>query len=159
MNRRILALALGAALLTGVAQAHSFAADALTIGHPWSRPAAQGGNGAGFLSVTSRSRAADRLVSVSSPVATRVEIHESMIMDGKAMMHPRPGGLPVPAGGKAEMKPGGWHLMFIGLKRPLAIGDRFPATLTFEKAGKVQVEFVVQTGAGAAPASMPEHKH
>ncbi len=159
MNRRILVLALGATLLTGVARAHSFAADALTIGHPWSRPAAQGGNGAGFLSVTSRSKAADRLVSVSSPVSTRVEIHESMIMDGKAMMHPRPGGLPVPAGGKAEMKPGGWHLMFIGLKRPLAIGDRFPATLTFEKAGKVQVEFVVQAGAGAAPASMPEHKH
>lgn len=159
MNRRILTLALGAALLAGVAHAQSFAAGALTIGHPWSRPAAQGGNGAGFLSVTSRSKAADRLVSVASPVSTRVEIHESMIMDGRAMMHPRPGGLPVPAGGKAEMKPGGWHLMFIGLKRPLAIGDRFPATLTFEKAGKVQVEFVVQAGAGAAPAAMPEHKH
>ncbi len=157
MNRRILTLALGAALLAGVAHANSFAVGALTIGQPWSRPAAQGGNGAGFLSVTSRSKAADRLVSVASPVATRVEIHESMIMGGKAMMHPRPGGLPVPAGGKAEMKPGGWHLMFIGLKRPLAIGDRFPATLTFEKAGKVQVEFVVQAGAGAAP--MPEHKH
>lgn len=159
MNRRILTLALGAALLAGVAQAHSFAVGALTIGHPWSRPAAQGGNGAGFLSVSSKGPAADRLVSASSPVAGRVEIHESMVMDGRAMMHPRPGGMPVPAGGKAEMKPGGWHLMFIGLKRPLSIGDRFPATLTFEKAGKVQVEFVVQTGAGPAPAPMPEHKH
>lgn len=159
MNRRIFAFALGAALLAGVAQAHSFAVGGLTIGHPWSRPAAQGGNGAGFLSVTSKSAAPDRLTSVSSPVAARVEIHESMIMDGKAMMHPRPGGLPVPAGGRAEMKPGGWHLMFIGLKRPLAIGDRFPATLTFQKAGKVQVEFVVQAGAGGATAPMPEHKH
>lgn len=159
MNRRTLVLALGATLLTGVAQAHSFAVGALTIGHPWSRPAAQGGNGAGFLTVTSKGPAADRLVSAASPVAARVEIHESMIMDGKAMMHPRPGGLPVPAGGKAEMKPGGWHLMFIGLKRPLAIGDRFPATLTFQKAGKVEVEFVVQAGASAAPAAMPEHKH
>ena len=159
MNRRILTLALGAALLAGAAQAHSFVVGALDIGHPWSRPAAQGGNGAGFLSLTSKSKAADRLVSASSPVAGRVEIHESMIMDGKAMMHPRPGGMPVPAGGKAEMKPGGWHLMFMGLKRPLAVGDRFPATLTFQKAGKVQVEFVVQAGAGGAPGSMPEHRH
>ncbi|MDP2259195.1 MAG: copper chaperone PCu(A)C [Caulobacter sp.] len=157
MNRRILTLALGAALLAGVAQAHSFAIGGLDIGHPWSRPAPQGGNGAGFLSVTSTAPAPDRLVGASSPVAGRVEIHESMIMDGRAMMHPRPGGLPIPAGSKVELKPGGWHLMFIGLKRPLAIGDRFPATLTFQKAGKVQVEFVVQASAGAAP--MPEHKH
>jgi copper(I)-binding protein len=157
MNRRILALALGAALLAGAAQAHSFVVGALDIGHPWSRPAAQGGNGAGFLSVTSRSKVGDRLVSVASPISARVEIHESMVMDGKAMMHPRPGGLPVPAGGKAEMKPGGWHLMFIGLKKPLAIGDRFPATLTFQKAGKVQVEFVVQAAPAALPG--PEHKH
>lgn len=159
MNRRSLTLALAAALLASAAQAHSFAVGALDIGHPWSRPAAQGGNGAGFLSVTSKSKADDRLVSASSPVATRVEIHESMIMGGKAMMHPRPGGMPVPAGRKAEMKPGSWHLMFIGLKRPLAIGERFPATLTFEKTGKVQVEFVVEAGAGGGAATMPEHKH
>lgn len=158
MNRRFLAAALGATVLAAVgAQALAAADGPIEVGKPWSRPAAQGGNGAGFLTVTSKSPAADRLVSASSPVAARVEIHESMIMDGRAMMHPRPGGLPVPAGGKAEMKPGGWHLMFIGLKRPLVIGDRFPATLTFEKAGKVQVEFMVQAGAGAAP--MPEHKH
>ena len=149
MNRRTLTLALAAAMLAGAASVA--AADAnvlgLSITKPWSRPAAQGGNGAGFLTLANTGKGADQLVAVSSPVAGRVEIHESMVMDGKAMMHPRPGGVPVPAGGKAELKPGGWHLMFLGLKKPLKAGETFPATLTFKKAGKVQVRFTVQTKA------------
>ncbi len=155
LDRRFLVLVLAAAALTGAAQAHGFTAGVLKISYPWSRPAALGGNGAGFLTVTNPGKTADVLIAAASPVAQRVEIHESMVMGGKAMMHPRPGGMPVPAGGKAEMKPGSWHLMFIGLKQPLKAGDRFPATLTFRKAGKVQVEFVVQ----AMPPAADEAPH
>lgn len=151
MNRRIALLALAAVTLAGAASASpaDFKVVGLSITKVWSRPAAQGGNGAGFLTVTNSGKAADKLVSVSSPVAARIEIHESMVMSGQAMMHPRPGGLAVPAGGKAELKPGGWHLMLIGLKKPLKAGETFPATLTFQKAGKVPVQFTVQTKAPA----------
>jgi len=146
MNRRsLLALSLAAATLAGVASASDVKVVGLSITKTWSRPAAQGGTGAGFLTLTNTGKAADKLLAVSSPIAGRVEIHESMVMNGQAMMHARPGGVPVPAGGKAELKPGGWHLMFIGLKKPLKAGESFPATLTFQKAGKVPVQFTVQT--------------
>lgn len=149
MQRRtlLLAVAATAAALAGLAQARDFSAGDLTVGAPWSRPAVQGGVGAGFLTITNDGAAADRLKSVSSPVAQRVEIHESMVMGGQAMMHPHPEGLTIAPGATATLKPGGWHLMLIGLKRPLKVGDRFPATLTFEKAGALQVEFTVQAGA------------
>lgn len=110
----------------------------------WARPAPQGGNGAGYAVIANPGPKADKLTGAASPVAARIEIHESMVMNGQAMMHPRPGGLAIPAGGSAQLKPGGFHLMMMGLKRPLRAGEHFPMTLTFQKAGKVQVEFVVQ---------------
>ena len=116
----------------------------LYVSRAWSRPAPQGGNGAGYATLANTTGKPDKLISASSPVATRIEIHESMIMSGQAMMHPRPGGLSIPAGGSAQLKPGGFHLMMMGLKRPLKTGERFPMVLTFQKAGHVQVDFVVQ---------------
>lgn len=159
MIRRILILTAAAALLTAGA-AHAYTKYAgLVVSDLWSRPAAQGGNGAGFLTVENKGSTPDKLIAVSSPIASRVEIHESMIMDGKAMMHPRPGGATVPANGTLQLKPGGWHLMFIGLKRPLKAGDTFPATLTFQKAGKKEWTFTVRSGAATPAAATPEHKH
>ena len=159
MIRRTLILSAAALLAAGVAQAAAPTVVGLSVTDAWSRPAAQGGNGAGFLTLANTGKAADRLVSVSSPIAGRVEMHESMIMDGKAMMHPRPGGVALPPGGKVQFKPGGWHLMLIGLKKPMKAGDTFPATLTFQKAGKVTVNFTVRAGAAAPAAATPEHKH
>lgn len=147
-----------ALILSAVALMAAAAAPAsVTVSNAWSRPAAQGGNGAGFLTVTGGA-AADRLLSAASPVAGRVELHESMVMGGTAMMHPRPDGVAIPAGGKVEFKPGGLHLMLFGLKKPLKIGETVPVTLTFQKAGKVRVELTVRAGAGA-PAAPPEHRH
>ena len=68
---------------------------------------------------------------------------------GVAKMGPVEGGLVIPPGGTVELKPGGYHLMFIGLKRQPKQGEKFPATLTFEKAGSVKVEFLVE-GMGEA---------
>lgn len=116
----------------------------LQVSRTWARPAPQGGNGAGYAVIVNTGPSADKLTAASSPVAARIEIHESMIMGGQAMMHPRPGGLAIPAGGTAQLKPGGFHLMMMGLKRPLKAGEHFPMTLTFQKAGKVQADFVVQ---------------
>lgn len=156
MIRRTLILSAAALLAAGAAQAA--APVGLSVTDAWSRPAAQGGNGAGFMTLANTGKSADRLVSVASPIAGRVEMHESMVMDGKAMMHPRPGGVALPPGGKVEFKPGGWHLMLIGLKKPLKAGETFPVTLAFQKGGKVTVNFTVRGGAPAA-APTPEHKH
>jgi hypothetical protein len=67
------------------------------------------------------------------------------VKDGVMTMRPVSGGLEIPAGGKIALKPGGYHLMFIGLKRQPKQGEKFPATLTFEKAGSVTVEFAVES--------------
>lgn len=138
-----------AAALTLIAAPVLAASSTVQVSQAWSRPAPQGGNGAGYAVIRNIGPAADTLIAVATPVAGRAEIHESMIMNGQAMMHPRPGGLPVPAGATVALKPGGWHIMLMGLKQPLKAGDHYPATLTFKKAGKVTVQFSVQATAPA----------
>ena len=163
LNRSVLfnAVALIAATLpSAAALAHGYKAGALSIAHPWSRQTAPGQTvGGGFLVVTNSGAKDDRLVSVTSPVASEVQLH-TMSMDGGVMrMRQVIGGLTVPAHGKPELKPGGFHVMFLGLKAPLALGTKVPATLTFQRAGKVQVEFAVEpiTSTGSSPAM--EHDH
>ena len=116
----------------------------IQVSKAWARPAAQGGNGAGYAVIANTGAKPDKLIAAASPVTGRIEIHESMIMSGQAMMHHRPGGLAIPAGGATVLKPGGFHLMMMGLKRPLKAGEHFPMTLTFQKAGMIEVDFVVQ---------------
>ncbi len=136
-----LALAL---LLAGpwAASAHEFKVGDLEIDHPWSRATPPGAKVAGgYFTVTNHGSAPDRLVSISSDIAAKAEVHEMAVKDGVMTMRPVEGGLEIPAGGKLELKPGGYHLMLMGLKHPAKQGENFPATLTFEKAGSVTVEF------------------
>jgi copper(I)-binding protein len=90
-----------------------------------------------------KAASADRLVSVASPAAARVETHVTL-KDGEVMRMREVKGYDVPAGGSFELKPGGPHLMFVDIKQPFKQGDRIPATLKFEKAGEVAVEFRVE---------------
>ena len=140
------------------ARAHGFQLGAIAIGHPWARATAPGQpGGAGYLSLDNRG-AADRLLSARAAVAERVELH-AMWMDGDVMRMRQRDAIDLPAGEKVDFKPGGTHLMLVGLKAPLKAGDRFPLTLTFEKAGTVEV--VVNVEAASAPAaaagSAPSH--
>lgn len=97
----------------------------------------------GFLSIKNGGSADDRLVSVSSPIADHVEIHE-MSMQGEVMkMRPLKDGLPVKAGETVELQPGGFHLMFMGVKQPVRAGESVKATFTFEKAGAVDLDLPV----------------
>jgi periplasmic copper chaperone A len=155
MIRRTLILAAAATLMATAAYAAK--AGAIDISGAWSRPAPQGGNGVGYV-VLANGGKADRLVSASTPVAGRVEMHESMVMSGKAMMHPRPRGIALPAGKTVALKPESFHLMMIGLKKPLKVGETVPVTLKFEKSGSVTVPFAVRA-AGPAPAPMDHSKH
>lgn len=112
----------------------------------WSRPAAQGTTGAGFMMLANPGPKPDTLVSVTSPLAREVQIHQSMVHDGVAMMMAA-SQVPVPAGGSVTFAPGGYHLMFLNLTKALKVGDTVPATLTFASGAKVKASFVV----GLAP--------
>jgi uncharacterized protein YcnI/copper(I)-binding protein len=100
-------------------------------------------SGGGFLTVTNKGSEDDVLVAASSSVSGRVEIHE-MKMEGEVMrMRELAGGLPVPAGETVELKPGGYHIMFMDLNQPFVQGEAIDVTLTFEKAGDVAVKLMV----------------
>ena len=143
-----------AALLATVAlaaQARDYKLGTLEIVNPWTRATpASAPSGGGFLVITNTGKTADRLIAVKSQTSGKVEIHE-MKMDGNVMrMRELEKGLEIPPGGTVELKPGGYHIMFMGLKAPFEKDTRVPATLVFEKAGSIDVELsVVPLGAGA----------
>lgn len=145
-----------AALLAGPALAHDYEIGGLKIDHPWAR-ATVGAVGGAFLSVENAGAAGDRLLRAASPVAATVELHTHM-MENNVMRMREVDGIDVPAGGKAELKPGGFHIMLMGLKHPLKEGEKFPLTLTFEKAGSIDVEVTVDKP-GAQGAGHGGHKH
>lgn len=104
--------------------------------------------GGGYVSITNNGTEGDRLVSAASASAAKVGIHE-MKMEGDQMkMGEKEGGVEIPAGQTVSLAPGGLHIMFMGLKAPFVEGETVPVTLTFEKAGPVEIELVV--GAVAA---------
>jgi periplasmic copper chaperone A len=139
------------------ALAHEYKKGSLEIKHPWARATPKGAAVAGgYLTIVNTGANADRLVSFSSPVAGRFEIHEMRMNDGVMQMRPLPNGIEIKPGATVELKPGGLHLMFVDLKEPLKEGQIVKGTLTFEKAGPVEVEYTVRGLGGAAPA---EHKH
>ncbi|WP_162455692.1 copper chaperone PCu(A)C [Pseudoxanthomonas kalamensis] len=105
----------------------------------------------GFLTVVNTGTKDDRLLRAESGIAERVEIHEMRHEDGMMRMRALADGLAVPAGGKVELAPGGYHLMFIRPTHALTAGERFSVTLVFEHAGAIPVEFEVrEMGAGSA---------
>ena len=96
------------------------------------------------MTLDNKTNIVDRLTSVASDIADKVQIHEMSVVNGVMEMRPLADGLPVPAGGSVVLKPGSYHVMLIGLKKPLTAGETFPLTLTFEKAGNISVTVPVQ---------------
>ncbi|MDB5988098.1 MAG: hypothetical protein JWR16_3151 [Nevskia sp.] len=149
----IAALAL---LLSGSA----FAQSSLHILQPTTRATPLPGMTAvGYLQIDNDGKQDDRLLGAQSSAADSVEIHR-MSMDGGIMrMRPLQDGLPLPAGSHINLGPAagsGYHLMLIGVKQQLKVGDKLPVTLNFAKAGAVPVEFVVEPIAtGADPTAKP----
>ncbi|WP_372001783.1 copper chaperone PCu(A)C [Tistrella mobilis] len=137
-------------IAVGTASAHEYKLGELHIGHPWARASVNvGGTAGAFLTVENHGSAPDRLVAVSTPVAEVAEIHESFEDKGVMRMR-RVEGVEIPAGGEAKLAPGGYHIMLIKLKQAIMPGEKVPATLTFEKAGTIDVELAIEKpGAGA----------
>jgi len=149
------ALALGALI---PAQAADFIAGALNLNDLWVRGSVPGQtNGAGYLQIINPSAAADRLLSVQSDAATRVELHTVVTEDGVAKMR-QVQSIDIPALGAAKLAPGGFHLMFLQLTGPFKQGDTVPAVLTFEKAGAVRVSFTVKPST-YNPSNSAGHDH
>lgn len=132
-------------LVSASAFAHQYKLGDLVIHHPWTRatpPKAMAAGG--FAAIENTGSDDDRLISVSTPVAGRAEIHEMAVNNGVMTMRQSENGFAVPAGATSEMKPGGFHMMLMDLKQPLVEGEKVPVTLTFEKAGEVTVELAVE---------------
>lgn len=145
--QRVLALLLAACLL-GAAPAvfaHHYKVGTLTIHHPWSRATPKGAvTGVGYMKIVNDGSEPDRLVSIASDMAEKTEVHEMSMDNGVMTMRPLEGGLVIPPKSTVELKSGSLHVMFKGLKGQIIEPIPFEATLTFEKAGPVKVEFMVE---------------
>lgn len=127
------------------AWAHDYKVGQIDIDDVWARASAPGqSNGAGYMSIDNDAKIADRLVSIRSDAAERVELHTIETENGVARMRHVPNGIEVPAEGELKLAPGGYHVMFMSLKQPFSEGSEIPATLKFEKAGEVAVKFQVK---------------
>ncbi len=159
----LLAMSLAVA---GSAAAHDYSVGSISIAHPWSRATPKGASVAGgYLTITNKGTTPDRLVGGSVEAAKRFEIHEMSVEGGVMKMRELPNGLEIAPGATVELKPGGYHVMMMNLSKQLMQGDKVKGTLTFEKAGKVDVEFAVEAvggppqGHGAPSGAKGGHKH
>jgi len=146
-------------------QADDITVGGLKISTPWVRATPKGAPvGGGFMTITNTSSAPDRLVGGSADVSSRFEIHQMSMDNGVMKMRPVGKGLEIKPGQTIEFKPGGYHVMFVGLNKPFEEGQHVKATLEFEKAGKVDVDFAVksvgaQTGSAASGGMQTQHGH
>ena len=147
MSFKFLALAAGLV----VASAALAQTNQLEVSNAWARATpGKAENGAAYLTI--QSPTADRLLSVSSPVAKKAELH-TMSMEGMVMQMRPLADLDIPAGQPVTLKPGGQHVMLLGLDAPLREGQSFPLTLKFEKAGTRTVTVAIEKPGAAGPAA------
>lgn len=128
-------------VLGGPAAADDYEIGDLGIDHPWSR-ATSARNGAAYLTLVNEGQEMDRLVGAASPLARKAALHMHLVENNVVKMRPAEA-VEVHPGESIPLRPGGLHIMLIGLKGPLETGGRFPLILTFETAGSVEVEVEV----------------
>jgi hypothetical protein len=124
--------------------AQTTASGNISVEHAWARASPKGApNGVTYLTLVNKGADADRLVGASSPVAENIRIHEEKTEDGVSKMRQLEG-IDLPPGSTVMLKPSGIHLMMT-LKQQLQEGQTFPLTLTFEKAGTVEITIKIGT--------------
>jgi periplasmic copper chaperone A len=148
------------ALSASAASAADYKVGALEIDNPWSRAVPKGAKvAAGYMKIKNTGAEPDRLVGGSTSVAGGFMVHEMSMDNGVMKMRPLPSGLEIKPGDTVELKPSSFHIMMTDLKEPIQRGKPFKATLQFEKAGAVEVDFAVEA-AGATSATPPaDHAH
>src|SRR5579863_3843573 len=134
------------------AQAAGYDVGKIHIAEPWARATPKGAStGAGYMTITNNGPAPDRVTCVSSDAGAQCQIH-SMTMEGGIMrMRPVEGGLEIKPGETVTLKPGGYHMMFVDLKHQLMQGQTVKATLKFDHAGTVDVDYPIAAIGAPAP--------
>ena len=128
----------------------------IQVEEPWARASVEGMKMSGaFMKINNDTNTQDFLVGGNSPVAERVEVHTHVNDNGVMRMREVKGGVPLEAKGVTELKPGSYHVMFMGLKKQLKEGEKVPVTLKFKNAKPQTVELEVKT----APQSGMDHGH
>jgi periplasmic copper chaperone A len=146
LRLRLCVLVFLSAVLAGAVPAE---AGAISVEKAWSRAMPNGAKvAAGYLTITNDGDTPDRLVSASADVAGDTQIHQMSMAGGVMKMRPVPDGITIPPKGSVVLAPSGYHLMFMDVTEPLKEGESFPAKLTFEHEGSVDVTFQV-LGMGA----------
>jgi copper(I)-binding protein len=147
--------------LAAPASAHEYRVGSIYVDHPWTVATPGGAKvGVGYLRITNQGTQIDRLTQVSTSAAAKATLHNSVREGDVVRMRPLDTGVEIKAGETVELKPDGMHIMFEGLAAPFVQGTPLRATLGFEKAGKIDVEFTVEPiGKTAAPQLAPTHQH
>lgn len=157
MKRCSLLLAI-AVSLTSTAFAHDYVLGEIEVKKPWSRPLpAVSVNGAAYMTLMNSGKATDKLISISTRAAREAELHKHISEGGMVKMRPV-GAIAVTPGEPLVMRPGGLHIMLIGLTEPLVEGQSFPLTLTFERAGSIAVEVMIFEPEGTGHGHMKHDK-
>ena len=125
---------------------HAHGSD-IQIMDSWARNSAPGAPSAGFMLVKNTSDKDDVLLGVSGDFAKKLELHLTEDIDGILRMVHQKEGIVIPAGGEVLFKPGGYHLMFMGLAKNFEMDEKYPVTLTFKNAGEVNVVLTVKKAA------------
>ncbi|MBG1232264.1 copper chaperone PCu(A)C [Aestuariivirga litoralis] len=145
------ALATALFAVTAAASAHEMKLGNLVIHHPWIKPAPAGSVAAAYTVIDNKGSTDDKLISVTVEGVPTVMIHDMKMVGDVMKMDELKDGLPIPAGQTVEVKPKSFHIMLMGLKSQFMEGEEVKGTLTFEKAGKLDVDFeVVAPGADDA---------
>lgn len=156
---RLLLLLPLVALVAWPALAGDYTLGTLQIVQPWSRPStSQAQAGAAFLAIANKGALTDRLLSAASPAAEKVELH-THVMDGNVMRMRAVDAIEIAAGGTVKLEPGGLHVMLFGLKQQLVVGQTFPLTLRFERAGEIVVDVQVERMSGPPGTGAGQHRH
>jgi hypothetical protein len=150
MSKSLFAFAVSLLLAFAVPWAPSAAqTKPVEVQNAWARATpAKAENGAAYL--TLKSDDADRLTGISTPVAKKAELHK-MTMEGTVVKMRQVAGIDLPAGQPVTLKPGAMHIMLVGLTAPLKVGQSFPLTLHFEKAGAQVVNVTVERVGAMGP--------
>jgi hypothetical protein len=158
MTRTAIVLATAISIWACDALAADYSVGSIEVGNPWTRATPKGATVAGgYMTISNKGSAPDRLVGGSATVAGRFEVHQMAMEQGIARMRPVQGGLEIKPGETVELKPGSFHVMLMGLNQQLQKGQKVKGTLEFERAGKVEIEYAVEAVGATAPAADMQH--
>lgn len=159
--KTLICTAVAATLTMGSALAHEYTAGKLTIDHPMAFETAPNVSvGGGYMTIANTGDTDDVLLEVRVDAVPRVELHLSETDDNGVARMTKQDGIPIPAGETVSLKPGGLHVMFMGLgDNPFELGKKLDATLVFESAGELDVQFSIEERSAQTHADHSEHGH